>query len=146
MQTRILVGEVLTNIEVDKLFFTSSAEDKILLPYCGELADEMLERAYIISLESSGYNMVDFPEYEQVVKNAFVRFCFHVGSRVCGVVAHLYVEPPNGKIIENKFVVRLLDDVIEPVLERFFCGTTGLCREYEDLYRSNFLLWKTRHR
>lgn len=144
MQMRILVGDMLTSIDVDKLVFTSSAEDKILLPYLGELTDEMLERAYILSSGSSYLGGDDFIQYEQLVKNAFVKFCFNIGTRVCGVVAHLYVEPHNGDTIENKFVVRLLDDIMEPVLDRFFGGATGLAKEYEDFYYANFLSWKSK--
>lgn len=148
MQMKAVVGSNrLTKINVDKLTYTSSAEDRILLPYCGELTCEMHERAYIISMCSSPIEesmSVDFVPYERVVKSVRVNLCFNVGLRVCGTIAHLVVESFTGKTAEDKFVVRLHDDTLEQILDRYFNGDTGLTREHEDLYHSRFLKWKSR--
>lgn len=134
---------MMPQINVDELELVSSTEDRILFPYVGELTDELMEQAYIIAMRNSLFSDVsELPQYEQVVKAVQTKFYFGFGKRTCGVVVHLQVEPVCGKAEENKFVIRLSDSVIEQIMERYFCGNTGLSKEYEDLYRTRYLKWR----
>ncbi|MDR1132039.1 MAG: hypothetical protein LBL15_06445 [Oscillospiraceae bacterium] len=147
LQTKDLVGRMPTKIDASRLTLASSAKDKILLPYYGELTTDMLEHAYMISMRSPPPNEKvgdDFIPYERVVKNVRVNICFHLGTRVYGAIAHLFITPVYGKPVKNKLIIKLDNGLFEQILEQYFNNSTGLTQDYENMYRSRFLKWKAK--
>lgn len=117
--------------------------DRVCLPYRGELWPELMLCAYEVALDHWTEDITEFVRYEDMIDSASEQVCvlFNLYREIMPL-ASITVHMTNGKRFTASVPMRMEPSDICSVLDRFFADGSGLAPSFQRYLQHRYKIWR----